>query len=66
MAQKTLNSIKKALEKEGKSLYWLAKESGLSYSLIHGYVSGGKEPGLENLYIIAKALKVDPCDLLNR
>jgi transcriptional regulator with XRE-family HTH domain len=64
MAKKQLNAIKEALEGKDRSLYWLANETELSYSLLHSYVSGKREPGLENLFKIAKAMKIDPKDLI--
>jgi len=66
MAGKRLNQIKEGLKKADKSIYWLSKTTAISYSLLHSYVAGTREPGLDNLYKIAKALKVDPCELLNR
>lgn len=64
MAKKQLNAIKEVLEEKKRSLYWLAQETELSYSLLHSYVSGKREPGLENLFKIAKAMKIDPKDLI--
>lgn len=65
MAEKALNSIKSALKKKGVSIYWLAQETGLSYSLLHSYVAGTREPGLDNLFKVAKALGVNPKELIN-
>jgi putative transcriptional regulator len=65
MAKKRLNSIKERLKDQGKSIYWLANETDLSYSLLHSYVSGKREPGLENLFKIANALDLDPKELIN-
>lgn len=66
MAKKKLNRLKEVLEREGVSLYAVAKEADISYSLIHGYLDGKREPNLTTLFKIAKVLKVDPCDLLNK
>lgn len=63
MDKKRLNAIKERLG--DKSIYWLAAETEISYSLLHSYVSGKREPGLENLSKIARALKVSPKDLIN-
>lgn len=63
MAKRRLNAIKEMLG--DKSIYWLAAETEISYSLLHSYVSGKREPGLENLSKIARALKVSPKDLIN-
>lgn len=61
---KKLHRIKEVLQEHGKSGYWLAKETGISYNSIHGYVSGKIEPSLGNLYRIADALRVNACELL--
>jgi putative transcriptional regulator len=60
-----LNRIKEALEKAGKSQYWLRNETGITDVSISGYVSGKIEPSLNNLFRIAQALGVNPKDLLN-
>lgn len=65
MTKKSLNAIKKRLEEKDKSIYWLALETEISYSLLHSYVTGKAEPKLENLFKIAKALKLDPKELIN-
>lgn len=65
MAKKRFNTIKERLVEKEKSIYWLANETELSYSLLHSYVSGKREPGLENLSKIAKTLKVPGKDLIN-
>ncbi len=65
MSEKALNSIKSALKKSNKSIYWLAKETGISYSLLHSYVAGKREPGLDNLFKIARALGLNPKELIN-
>ena len=63
-----LHRIKEALSpenKDGKSAYWLAKETGISYNSIHGYLHNTMEPSLSNLKRIAKALGVEGKDLIN-
>jgi putative transcriptional regulator len=65
LKKKRLNAIPEALKIADKSLLWLSKESGLDYSLLHSYKSGKREPGLENLFKIANALKVNPKELIN-
>ena len=62
---KQLNSIRQKLKERDLSVYWLANETEMSYSLLHSYVSGKREPGLVNLFKIAKALKVNPKELIN-
>jgi len=44
----------------------LAEDSGVTQREISLYKTGKREPSLPTLYKIAKALKVDPCELLNR
>ncbi|MEJ0057747.1 MAG: helix-turn-helix transcriptional regulator [Bacteroidota bacterium] len=56
---KKLHRIKEVLQEAGKSGYWLAKETGISYNSINGYVNGKIEPSLTNLVRIAEALGVD-------
>jgi hypothetical protein len=63
MTKKRLNAIKEKLG--DRSIYWLANETEISYSLLHSYVSGKREPGLDNLAKIAKALKIRTKDLIN-
>ena len=62
---KKLHRIKEVLLEKGKSGYWLAKESEITYNSIHGYVSGKIEPSLTNLFRIADALKVNAKELIN-
>jgi putative transcriptional regulator len=67
MAKKVqLNRIGEILEEKGVSQHWLAAEAGVNQSSLSLYITGQREPGLETIYKLAKALKVDPCDLLNR
>ena len=61
---KKLHRIKEVLIEEKKSGYWLAKETGISYNSINGYINGKIEPSLTNLFRIADALEVDVRDLL--
>jgi len=66
-----LDKRKKENEKNGKdaekqfSQYWLAKETGLTYTTVTSYYHGRSEPTLKNLFEIARALEVSPKDLLN-
>lgn len=62
---KVLHRIKEALEKKGKSQYWLAQETGITNNSINSYVNNKVEPSLTNLFRIAEALKVNPKDLIN-
>ena len=61
---KKLHRIKEVLIQEGKSGYWLAKETGISYNSINGYVNGKIEPSLTNLVRIAEVLDVDVRELI--
>lgn len=60
-----LNKLKEVLTKQGASQYRLHKDSGISYALINGYCGNVKQPTLETLFRIAKALKVNPKELIN-
>jgi putative transcriptional regulator len=62
---KKLHRIKEVLKEKEKSGYWLAKESGISYNSINGYINGKIEPSLTNLFRIADTLKVSARDLLS-
>jgi putative transcriptional regulator len=62
---KKLHRIKEVLKEKEKSGYWLAKESGISYNSINGYINGKIEPSLTNLFRIGETLKVNAKDLLN-
>lgn len=50
---------------QGRSGYWLAKETDISYNSINGYVNGKIEPSLTNLFRIASALGINPKELIN-
>jgi transcriptional regulator with XRE-family HTH domain len=63
-----LHKIKEALspaKKGGKTAYWLAKETGISYNSIHGYLHNTQEPTLSNLKKIAEVLGISGKDLIN-
>lgn len=53
------NRIKEALKQKGKTQRDLAEGLGTSHSLISEYVSGKKEPGIQNARRIAEYLNVD-------
>jgi DNA-binding Xre family transcriptional regulator len=61
---KKLNLIKEKLDQQGKSIYWLAEQTGMSYSSLHKYATGKADPKLTTLEKIAKAMKVGICDLI--
>lgn len=58
--REVLHRIKDVLaptKKGGKTAYWLAKNSGISYNSIHGYIHGTMEPSLSNLKRIVDTFK---------
>jgi len=59
-----LHLINEALAANEKSGYWLAKQTGISYNSINGYVNNRIEPSLSNLNKIAEALKIDTRELV--
>jgi DNA-binding phage protein len=63
-----LHRIKEHLspaKKEGKTAYWLAKETAISYNTIHKYLNNTMEPSLSNLKKIAAKLGLKGKDLIN-
>lgn len=64
MGKKKLNRIAEILEEKDISQYRLAKMTGISNSLINSYCNNRRDPGIESLQKIAKALKVKGGDLL--
>jgi putative transcriptional regulator len=63
--KKVLHRIPAVLKEKGKSGYWLAQETGITYNSINRYVNDKVEPSLSNLFRIADALGVLPSDLIN-
>lgn len=63
--KKVLHRIKDVLKEKGKSGYWLAQESEISYNSINSYVNNKMEPSLTNLERIAQTLGVPGKDLIN-
>lgn len=52
-------NIEEVLIKQGKTMYWLAKETGIAYPSIHNIVKGKTERiDFSTMERIAKALKV--------
>jgi putative transcriptional regulator len=60
-----LHRIKEVLISRRLSGYWLAKETGITYNSINGYINNRIEPSLTNLFRIAEVLEVDPEELIN-
>ncbi|HRO08643.1 MAG TPA: helix-turn-helix transcriptional regulator [Saprospiraceae bacterium] len=59
-----MNRIKDVLKEKGISQTWLAKKLGKSYNSINEYARNVRQPSIEDLYLIAKILEVNPKDLL--
>ena len=65
MVKKRINRIKEVLAENDKSQHWLSEQAKITYASVNMYCMGKREPSLETLEKIAKALKVDICDLIN-
>ena len=64
-AKPAYNCIKEILEAQGKSQTWLAEQLDMDFQTIARYVNNHRQPTIERLFEIAKALKVDVKDLIN-
>jgi transcriptional regulator with XRE-family HTH domain len=62
---KKLNRIAEILKEKEITQYRLHKESGVGYSLINSYFKNTRQPSLETIFKLAKALKVNPKELIN-
>ena len=51
--------IKKAIEKDGRSLYAIAKDAEVAYSVLHRFVSGDRTVNLDTASKIASALGLE-------
>lgn len=60
-----LNRIKEVLAEKGKTQAWLAGQLDVEFRTISRYVNNHRQPALETLFEIAKALKVNPKELIN-
>lgn len=65
MAKKKLNRIQEVLDEHEQSQHWLSQQAKITYASVNMYCKGKREPSLETLDKIAKALNVDICDLIN-
>lgn len=65
LVAKKLHRIKEVLKEQGKSQYWLAQQTGITYNSINSYVLLKVEPSLTNLFRIAEALGVSARELIN-
>lgn len=57
--------IREVLEEQGKSNNWLAEKLGVDPVTISRYVNNHRQPSMERLAEIAKALGVKMKDLIN-
>lgn len=66
MEEKRFNRLKVVLAEKQKTGRELGKELGVSELTVSRWVRNARQPDLETLFQLAKALQVDPCDLLER
>ena len=59
-----MNRIKDILENKGVSQTWLAKQIGKSFCIVNAYACNRRQPNLEVLFDMAKALEVDVKELI--
>lgn len=59
-----MNRIKEVLESKGVSQTWLAKQIGKSFCIVNAYACNRRQPNLEVLFDIAKALEMDVKELI--
>jgi len=62
---KQYNRIKNVLEEQEKTQTWLAEQLDLDFVTITRYVNNHRQPSIATLFDIARALKINPKDLLN-
>lgn len=60
------NRIKEVLKEKGISQTWLAKQLDKSYNRINECFRNVRQPGIDDLYRIAKILDVNAKDLLKK
>lgn len=59
------NRIREVLEGQGKTQTWLSEKLDMDFVTITRYVNNLRQPRIEILFEIAKALKVNPKELLD-
>ncbi len=59
-----MNRISEVLKEKGIKQNWLAEKIGKSYNMTNSYVCNRRQPSIETLFDIAKALKVKPHTLI--
>ena len=57
------SKIQYELKKQGKSVYWLSKQTGISDNTLHSYKNYGIEPTFNKVCKIADALGISLDDL---
>lgn len=62
---KVSNRIKEVLAEKGKTQVWLADKLGLEFVTVSRYANNHRQPSMERLAEIAKALGVKIKDLIN-
>lgn len=49
-------NLKKAIEEEGRTIKWIAKEIGVAVNTIHRYMSGATQPSASAKILMAERL----------
>lgn len=62
---KKLNRLAEVLKEKGITAYRLSKDSGVAYDLISAYSKNERQPSMETLFKLGKALEMNPKDLIN-
>jgi len=62
--QLVYNRIKDELQKQGRTQGWLAEKMDLDLQTVNRYCGNRRQPSLETLFKIAKALKISPRQLI--
>lgn len=62
---KKLNRLIDVLKEKEITAYRLAKDSGVAYDLVRAYTRNDRQPSMETLFKLAKALKISPKELIN-
>jgi transcriptional regulator with XRE-family HTH domain len=62
---KKLNRIGDILKEQTITAYRLSKDARVAYPLVSAYVKNTRQPSMETLFKLAKALKVNPRELIN-
>jgi len=60
-----ISRLDELLERRGKTRYWLAKETGLSYAAVVRIARGARRYDEDSLAAICRVLKCKPGDILD-